>query len=183
MVRLVSAKTVKEQFEEFKYTDSGSIEKMIANIVNQDDYLGLSPYIYVFAHKRELGLDERLLLVVEGLYKKIEDTPKARLIWCPRLTKPKAEPNSMLFRIELARPDYVHTIWILPERHLFSLYKRGKAFCNETIAESIDAYLNEPDKLEKKEFGDLSDENINKIYEAVSQQANIAKKAKEWHPI
>jgi len=136
---------------------------------------------YIFAHKRTIELDEKersyqkdfhRSLLDPGYvrkYKRIEDVPSARIIWQPRLTKPKAEENSMLFK---AYPpgDTLRVIWIIPDRELFSSSVKNKMLENKTVQESIYNFKFHKDKLEAKEDDDLPDHIINKIYEGINQQ-------------
>lgn len=92
-----------------------------------------------------------------------EDGVTKRLIWQPRLTKPKAQTNSMLFK---AYPgtDMIKIIWMIPARELWGQFEYGKMTQNQTVIESIEAFRNNREKLEAKESDDLSDEAINLIY-------------------
>lgn len=176
MARSVNVVKVQEDLEKLNETDNNAITDMIRKIIMQDDFLGLSPYIYVFAHKRELGIDERFSLMIQGGYSSIEETPKARLIWAPRLTKPKAEPNSFLFRIELNHADDVETVWILPEEELFNLFKKGKVFENQIIHNSIYNFIHNKKELERPHEDDLKDKDAKQVYDAVARQARISKR-------
>lgn len=69
-----------------------------------------------------------------------EDGVTKRLIWQPRLTKPKAQTNSMLFK---AYPgtDMIKVIWMIPARELWGQFEYGKMTQNQTVIEQF------PDKL------------------------------------
>jgi hypothetical protein len=90
-----------------------------------------------------------------------------RLIWQPRLTKPKAQTNSMLFK---AYPgtDLIKVIWMIPARELWSQYKKGNVTENKTVSDSIHAFQHNRNKLEEKESDDMTDEQVNAIYKEVS---------------
>lgn len=90
-----------------------------------------------------------------------------RLIWQPRLTKPKAQTNSMLFK---AYPgtDTVKVIWMIPARELWAEFEFGKLAQNITVVESICQFRNNREKLEAKEGDDLPDEAIDMIYRDIS---------------
>lgn len=138
---------------------------------------------YIFAHKRQLGMDERISLYQEDfrnsliditytrMYSHIEQVPTDRLIWQPRLTRPKAQENSMLFK-GYPGTDNVKIIWIIPDRCLWSQFEKGKMTENKTVWESIDMFVNHIEKLEAKEDDDYSDETINRIYREISRGAN-----------
>jgi hypothetical protein len=118
---------------------------------------------YIFAHARTIGMDEKMKLFMSGVYKSMEEVPEKTLIWQPRLTKPKAQTNSMLFK---AYPgtDVIKVIWMLPPEELWSNYTAGQMIENKTICESIHDFQYNKKKLEQKEDDDLSEEAIDKIY-------------------
>ena len=100
-------------------------------------------------------------------FNRIEDVPSVRIIWQPRLTKPKAEENSMLFK---AYPpgDTLRVIWMIPDRELFQSSTKNKMMENKTVQESIYNFKFHKDKLEAKEDDDLPDHIINKIYAEIN---------------
>ena len=67
-----------------------------------------SSYIYIFAHPRTAD---------DGLNK--------RMLWQPRLWKPKAQTNSYLFRVK-SKTDIIEICWIIPPRELWGQYDKGK---------------------------------------------------------
>ena len=69
-----------------------------------------------------------------------EDGATKRLIWQPRLTKPKAQTNSMLFK---AYPgtDNIKVIWMIPAPEIWSQYQSGKMSENKTVNDSINDFL------------------------------------------
>lgn len=129
---------------------------------------------YIFAHKRSLGMDERFQLWMTGKYATFEQVPSATIIWQPRLTKPKPQTNSMLFK---AYPgtDAIKTIWMLPERELWGQYQKGNLTESSVIADSIYAFEHEKGKLEAKEDDDLTDDQVDAIYKDISRQAQTNK--------
>lgn len=100
-----------------------------------------------------------------------DDGVTKRMIWQPRLTKPKAQTNSMLFK---AYPgtDMIKIIWMIPERHLWSQFSKGLLLENNVICESIQNFQFNREKLEKIEEDDLSDERINAIYHDIAVQGD-----------
>lgn len=159
---------------------SDDISAYCQNMINQRPF-GSVPF-YIFAHKRSVEVDERVALynqdfyesIVNPLYtpkyKSLEDVPSARLIWQPRLTKPKSQTNSMLFK---AYPDSgdVKIIWIIPEREMWEQYTKGKLAENKTVCDSIEAFQTNRTLLEQKEPDDLTDTQIEDIYRQLSLQA------------
>jgi len=172
-----------DRFESFT-RDSFDIGKTCQSIIDQRPF-GEYPF-YIFAHKREIGLDERVSIFNEDLrmslidptyirkYERLENVPNARLIWQPRLTKPKAQTNSMLFK---AYPgsDNVKILWMIPAEELWDQYSKGKMLENETVVESIHNFKHNRIKLEAPEEDDLSDAVIDKIYRELSINAKRVK--------
>lgn len=100
-----------------------------------------------------------------------DDGVTKRLIWQPRLTKPKAQTNSMLFK---AYPgtDNIKVIWMIPARELWGQFKRGNLTENKTVSDSIYDFQNNRQKLEEPESDDLSDQAIDMIYKEIAIQAS-----------
>ncbi len=98
-----------------------------------------------------------------------DDGSTKRLIWQPRLTKPKAQTNSMLFK---AYPgtDVIKVLWMIPARELWKQFQMGMLTENKTVCESIHAFEYNRVQLEAKEPDDLSDEKIDAIYKEISLQ-------------
>ncbi len=113
---------------------------------------------YIFAHSRTE-----------------EDGVTKRLIWQPRLTKPKAQTNSMLFK---AYPgtDLIKVIWMIPDRILWAQYTKGKVTENKTVCDSIDMFTHKREELEAKEEDDLNDEAIDAIYRQICYARNDEKR-------
>ena len=127
------------------------------NLINQRPF-GEHPF-YIFAHARTH-----------------DDGVSKRLIWQPRLTKPKAQTNSMLFK---AYPgtDIVNVLWIIPSRELWDQFAFGQMLENKTVIDSIHKFQYDRETLERKDSDDLSDSQINQIYLDISQQAKKEKNA------
>jgi len=130
---------------------SFNIAECCQNLINQMPF-GNVPF-YIFAHTRT-----------------DEDGVTKRLIWQPRLTKPIAETNSMLFK---AYPgtDVIKIIWMIPAREMWKQYELGNVTENKTVLDSIDMFENHRKRLEMKEDDDLSDDKINQIYRDLSIEA------------
>jgi len=133
------------------------------NLIDQRPF-GEHPF-YIFAHARteDNGVDKRL-------------------IWQPRLTKPKAQTNSMLFK---AYPgsDIVKVIWMIPAREMWEQYQKGNLTEHETVCISIDNFINHRQKLEAKEDDDLEDSQIDSIYREIKREATYKKAMdKMWLP-
>jgi len=155
-----------------------SIGECCQNIIDQRPFG--SHDFYIFAHKREIGLDERVAMFAElyaqGKVISIDQVPSHRILWQPRLTKPKAQTNSMLFKAYVGT-DQVKVIWIIPEREMWEQYKKGNITESKVIVESIHDFEHNRAKLEAKEDDDLPDEVIDNIYRAMATHAKQQKSA------
>jgi hypothetical protein len=92
-----------------------------------------------------------------------DDGISKRLIWQPRLSKPKPETNSMLFKHYPKNGD-TKIMWIIPEPHLWPQYRLGNVTENKIVLESIDNFKNHMKKLSQKEPDDLEDWLVDNIY-------------------
>ena len=147
---------------------------------------------YIFAHKREINLDERIGILsqdqmdvildpmLKRRFMRLEDVPTHRMIWQPRLGKPKAQPNSMLFK---AYPgtDKIKIIWMLPDGslELWDQYKKGLMTENSIVTESMHMFQFNKAKLEAPEDDDVSQEEAERIYKAIARNPKYKKGAIE----
>ena len=145
---------------------------------------------YIFAHAREISVDERISIYNDDLkdslinpryvrnYKDLGDVPTSRLIWVPRLTKPQAQENSMLFK---AYPpgDNIKVIWMIPARELWNQYDKGKMIENSLVSESIYYFKTNKEKLEASEGDDLPDWRVKAIQKEIGR--NYEKKIDPLH--
>jgi hypothetical protein len=141
-----------DRYQEFTKKQM-DISECCQDLIDQRPF-GEHPF-YIFAHARTE-----------------DDGVNKRLIWQPRLTKPKAQTNSMLFK---AYPgsDNVKVIWMIPARELWNNYNKGLITENKTVAESIHDFIFNRAQLEAKEDDDLDDATIDKIYEEIKQSARF----------
>ena len=125
------------------------------DLINQRPY-GDHPF-YIFAHTRT-----------------DEDGVTKRLIWQPRLTKPYAQTNSMLFK---AYPgsDVIKVVWMIPARELWGQYDKNLLTANKTVSESIHDFQFNRNKLEEREDDDMTDAQIDKVYAEVAFNAKRSK--------
>lgn len=126
---------------------SFSIEECCQDLINQRPFGDHA--FYIFAHARTH-----------------DDGVTKRIIWQPRLTKPKAQTNSMLFKAFPGK-DLIKIIWMIPARELWDQFEKGKLTENQIIYESIYNFQNQREKLEAKEDDDLHDYQIDDIYEEI----------------
>ena len=163
-------------------------------IKNRPNEFSNHPF-YIYAHKREIDLDERKAIFLQDFrdsfldityvrkYKEVSDVPNARLIWSPRLTKPKVSENSMLFK---AYPpgDNIKVVWLIPDKALWGQYQKDDMIENETVYESIRLFLTDKSRLEIKEDDDLPDSIIDSIYKEIclngKYKNNLDFKLKTW---
>lgn len=111
------------------------------NCVQMQEYF---PYVYIFAHPRTA-----------------DDGVTKRMIWQPRLVKPKAQTNSYLFRAQ-SKTDLLEIIWLLPPRELWSQYERGKVTESDEVQISIYNFKNHKEQLEAPHEDDWPEEKIRK---------------------
>ncbi len=125
-------------------------------INNRPAEFGSHPF-YIFAHTRT-----------------DDDGVSKRLIWMPRLSKPKAQTNSMLFK---AYPgtDIIKVIWMIPDRLLWDTFKKDNLTESEVIVNSIHHFTFNRKKLEAKEDDDLWEYQIDDIYSEISKNAQYRK--------
>lgn len=158
-----------QQFTKQKDT----INTTVQSIIDQRPF-GDRPF-YIFAHKREIGIDERFSLLLTGQFRDMSEVPSARIIWQPRLTKPRAQTNSMLFK-GYPGTDSVKVIWIIPERELWDQYRKGKLTESQIVVESIDLFENDRGLLEAPEADDASDAAIDDAYKNIRFDALESRK-------
>ncbi len=124
-----------------------------------------SPYVYIFAHPRTA-----------------DDGVTKRMLWQPRLWKPKAQTNSYLFRAQ-SHSDLIQICWLLPPEELWSQYSIGNVTENEEILWSIDMYLYHRDKLEKDEPDDLTDEKGKPIMQEFIANKRMDRMMRRTYPV
>jgi hypothetical protein len=134
---------------------SDDISECVKNLVEKKPF-GEHNF-YIFAHVRT-----------------DDDGHTKRLIWQPRLTKPKAQTNSMLFKAYLGT-DTVKTVWMIPPREMWSQYSKGMMTESKTVYDFIHDFEYNREILEQNDEDDLSDAQIHAIYLSISQQARKAK--------
>lgn len=146
-----------DRFEHFT-KQSFDISECCQDLIRQKPF-GDIPF-YIFAHARTL-----------------EDGATKTLIWQPRLTKPKAQTNSMLFK---AYPgtDIIKVIWMIPARELWQQYRKGLITENKTVSDSIHDFQFNRNKLEETEPDDMTDGQICNVYLEISKNAQNKSNAK-----
>jgi hypothetical protein len=117
-----------------------------------------SPYVYLFAHPRTA-----------------DDGVNKRMIWQPRLTKPKAQTNSYLFRA-ISNTDQLEVCWLLPPKEMWSQYRKGNVTENELVLWSIKMFSSHRLVLEKSDPEDLNDEKVRQIYITVATEIDQEKR-------
>lgn len=99
-----------------------------------------------------------------------DDGVTKRLIWAPRLTKPKAQTNSMLFKC-YPPGDAIRIIWILPVRELWPNFLKGNLTESSIVVESIGNFQANRDRMEAAEHDDLPEEKVEMLYRQISLNA------------
>lgn len=123
-----------------------------------------SPYIYIFAHPRTHD---------DGLNK--------RLLWQPRLTKPKAQTNSYLFRAK-SNTDLIELCWFLPPREMWGQFKKGNVVESEDVVWSIHQFENNREKLEKPFEDDLPEVTVKAILLDIAREMDEIRRMKKLYP-
>jgi hypothetical protein len=115
------------------------------------------PYVYLFAHPR---------LSDDGLH--------TRLLWQPRISRPKPQTNSYLFR-GISKTDKIEICWLLPPREMWSQYEKGKVAESDLTAWSIDQFEHNRKLLEMDHPEDLPDDKGKWIYKEVLRSLRFEK--------
>jgi len=116
-----------------------------------------APYVYMFAHPRTA-----------------DDGVTKRMVWQPRLTKPRAQTNSYLFRAQ-SKSDIVQICWLLPPEEMWPQYQKGNMTEHESVVWSISQYVNNRKELDMPDPDDLSEERVKAIYMAIAHQQESGK--------
>lgn len=132
------------------------IAECCQNLINQKPFG--DHWFYIFAHART---DD------DGINK--------RLIWQPRLTKPKAQLNSMLFRVKYGS-DNIDIVWILPPAETMDQFSEDKVTGSEIVRYSVEMFKTNRSELEAPHPDDLPDHKIDQIYRDISNQNKSNKK-------
>lgn len=111
-----------------------------------------SPYIYIFAHPRTS-----------------DDGLKKRMYWQPRISKPKPQTNSYLFRA-ISKTDIIEICWLLPPRECWEQYKKGNVTESNWTLWSINQFKFNRKSLGKPEIDDLPEHIGQKIYKKVIKE-------------
>lgn len=136
-----------DRFEYFTKQEF-DIGKCCQDLIDQRPF-GDHPF-YIFAHART-----------------DDDGVTKRLIWQPRLTKPKAQTNSMLFKA-MPGTDIIKIIWMIPDRAMWDQYRKGNLTENQTVSESIDAFQFHREALEAPEKEDLTEQQCMAVYREIA---------------
>lgn len=166
--RLLSLKKEKDQIQQ------GAEDCKYKNPLSQA-LLTQADYIYIFAHKREIGSDEKIAILQQDIrecllnpslprrYKSIEEVPHFRILWQPRLVKPEPQENSMLFRTKKDSNDF-EVFWVLPPAELWGQHKKGNLTEEDIVIKSIAMFKNNKEELRKPHPEDLPLERVRSIY-------------------
>jgi hypothetical protein len=137
-----------------------------------------SPYIYIFAHPRTLGFDEKMSMWASGVFKCYKEVPEKVMFWQARLTKPKAQTNSYLFRA-ISNTDNLEVCWLLPPREMWAQYKTGNVTENELVNWSTTMFTEKRQDLEREDPNDMTDEQSKNIYRIIAREMDEEKRMKK----
>lgn len=125
-----------------------------------------SDYIYIFSHPRS------------G-----DESAVKRILWQPRLLRPKVQTNSMLFRVK-SKTDLLEICWIIPPREMFGQYSKGKVTESDIVSWSINQFENHRQDLEQPFKDDVSEIKAKEIYlSLLKQQLSSKELAKGKLPV
>lgn len=107
------------------------------------------PYVYLFAHPRthDNGVDKVMY-------------------WQPRISIPKAQTNSYLFRA-ISKSDIIEIVWMIPPREMWPQYEKGKVTESNEVAWSIHQFQYNRQELEKPHPEDMPQERASLIRKAI----------------
>ena len=109
------------------------------------------PYVYLFAHPRTA-----------------EDGVTKRLLWQPRISRPKPQTNSFLFRA-ISNRDTIEVCWLLPPREMWGQYTKGNVTESDIVSWSIDQFKNNWKGLDAPHPEDISEERAKAIMKEIIQ--------------
>ena len=122
------------------------------------------PYVYLYAHPRTA-----------------DDGVTKRLLWQARVSRPRPETNSYLFRGQ-SKSDIVEICWLLPPEELWEQYETGKVTASEYVMWSINQYKTNRRFLGLPHPEDVSEEQGKLIYRNVLNALSKEKTPKKWIP-
>lgn len=120
-------------------------------------------YVYIFAHPRTA-----------------EDGVNKRLLWQPRLCKPKAQTNSYLFRAQ-SNTDLIELCWFIPPREVWGQFKKGNVTESAEVIWSIDQFQNNRQKLEEPFPDDISEERFKQIMRDIARCKDEENRVKKMY--
>lgn len=124
-----------------------------------------SPYVYIFAHPRTA-----------------DDGVNKRMLWQARLTKPRAQTNSYLFRA-VSNTDILEICWLLPPKELWSQYDAKNVTESEMVSWSIRQFTCHRANLEQPDHEDLTDERCKHVYIMVATEIDQENRMKKMYEI
>ncbi len=125
---------------------------------------GHSPYVYLFAHPRTM-----------------EDGATKKMLWQPRLSKPKAQTNSYLFRA-ISNTDILEICWMIPPREMWGVYRKGNVTASDIVTWSIAKFNNNRPALENAYPDDYAEDKIREIYRIIAAEMDQDHRMKNLYP-
>lgn len=117
-----------------------------------------SPYVYIFAHPRTA-----------------DDGVTKVMYWQPRLTKPKAQTNSYLFRA-ISNTDNLEVCWLLPPRETVMQFNKGNMMENELVIWSYHHFDTKRYLLDAKPKDDFDDDRCKMIMIDIAREMDEQKR-------
>lgn len=107
------------------------------------------PYVYLFAHPRTA-----------------DDGVTKRMFWQPRISKPKPQTNSYLFRAT-SKTDIIEVCWLIPPREMWPQYNIGKVTQSDLVNWSVNQFQHHREDLERVHEDDLPEERGSLILQSI----------------
>lgn len=156
-----------DRLEHLKKDQSDSITQGCEDCLKRNpDSLALQSrchYIYIFAHPRTA-----------------DDGVNKRMLWQPRLTKPKAQTNSYLFRAK-SNTDLIELCWFIPPREMWDEYQKGKVTECQEVIWSIDQFMNHREQLELPFEDDISEDKAKAIWTDIARSKDEERRMKKLY--
>jgi hypothetical protein len=85
------------------------------------------------------------------------------MIWQARISRPRPQTNSYLFRAK-SNTDIIEICWLLPPKETWKQYEKGNVCDSELVRWSIDQYMHNSRGLAESHPEDLPDHRGREIY-------------------
>lgn len=157
VVKICKTTDTHDRLIQFHKKESEEISKFVQSVIDKKPFGDHPFYLHVIDKSMQGGKN---------------------LIWHPRLTKPKASPNTRLYKV-YPNSEKVRIIWHIPREEIWHIFEKGTMTESELEVCSIYDYKYFREKLERPEPDDLDDETIQAIYREIYLSNQALKRAGE----